>query len=67
METITEIAKYEFIVNREPSPPPPVLSANIINGTIFIEWSTNYEMDYTNAYLSLKFRDYRNTNTTIRQ
>ena len=55
LETIIEIAIYEFVVNREPSPPPPVLSANIINGTIFIEWSTTYEMDYTNAYLSLKF------------
>ncbi len=56
LETITENALFEFVVNREPSDPPPVLSANIINGTIFIEWSTTYEMDYTNAFLSLKYK-----------
>ncbi len=56
LETITEIAIYQFVVNREPSTPPNILSVDISDGTIMIEWSTDYEMDYVNAYLNLQFK-----------
>lgn len=56
LETIKEIASYQFVVNRFPSSPPPIISVEIIDGSIYIEWSTNYDTDFTNAYLSLKFK-----------
>lgn len=56
LEVLKETTTYQFVVNREPSQPPSMLSADIIDGTIFVEWSQDYEKDYTNAYLSLKFK-----------
>jgi hypothetical protein len=56
LETITEIASYQFVVNRFPSSPPPITSVEIIDGTIYVEWSTDYNTDFTNAYLNLHFK-----------
>lgn len=54
-ELIKEIVEYQFMVNRKPSTPPEVFETNVIDGTIFISWNTDYETDYVNAYLSIKF------------
>lgn len=54
-EVIREFANYQFVVNRFPSTPPPVLSAEMVDGTIFVEWSTNFDDDYLNAYLNINF------------
>ncbi len=56
LELIQETAVFQFVVNRAPSLPPEVLSATIRDGTIFIEWATDYEMDYINAYLNIRFK-----------
>lgn len=56
LENFKESSTFQFFVNREPSP-PPILKAEIINGTIFVKWSTDYEMDYINANLSIKFKN----------
>ena len=54
-EVIREFANYQFVVNRFPSTPPSVLSAEVVDGTIFVEWSTNFVDDYLNAYLNINF------------
>jgi len=56
LETISEIASYQFVVNRFPSSPPSIISVEIIDGTIYVEWSTDYETDFTSAYLSFNFK-----------
>ncbi|CAM1369404.1 hypothetical protein [Tenacibaculum xiamenense] len=56
LETLTEIASYQFFVKRLPSSPPPIENVEITDGTIYVKWSTDYERDFTNAYLSLKFK-----------
>ncbi len=55
VEVITERAIYQFVVNREPSSAPAMLSAEIIDGSIYLTWSTDYGMDYTGAFLSLQY------------
>ena len=57
LEVIEETAEYQFVINREPSPAPAILSASIIDGSIFIEWSTDFEQDYISAFLSLQFKN----------
>lgn len=54
-ETIIVEKGFQFVINREPSPPPAITSAIIENGSISLSWKNDPNLEYVNAFIKLQF------------
>lgn len=54
-EAMVLTKEFEFVVKREPSLPPSINDARIENGSITVEWEYDATVEYSEAYLSLKY------------
>lgn len=55
-EILNATQEFKFIVHRKPSIPPAITEATIKDGSILVKWVSANNLEYKNAYLSLKFK-----------
>jgi hypothetical protein len=55
-EILNAAQEFKFIVHRKPSIPPAITEATIKDGSILVKWVSTNNLEYKNAYLSLKFK-----------
>lgn len=55
-EILNATQEFKFIVHRKPSVPPAITEATIVDGSILVKWAAVNNLEYKNAFLSLKFK-----------
>jgi hypothetical protein len=55
-EILSATQEFKFIVHRKPSIPPAITEATIVDGSILVKWGSASNLEYKNAFLSLKFK-----------
>lgn len=55
-EILNATQEFKFIVHRKPSIPPAITEATIKDGSILVKWISANNLEYKNAFLSLKFK-----------
>lgn len=55
-EILNATQEFKFIVHRKPSIPPAITEATIKDGSILVKWVSANNLEYKNAFLSLKFK-----------